>query len=864
MPFAEHTRRLSTDNLVKPGGFSVEPAAGRSACVPVLFSKTTSPSGVSPLVGWARVWVVVTVCLLVPGQFGQAWAEEPIDYSRDIRPILSTKCFTCHGPDEEAREAGLRLDSYAEAIQTLDSEERAIVPGDPDASELLARVTSSEDYLQMPPPETGKVVTPEEAELLRRWIAEGAVYTSHWSFRAIEPVALPEVQTNKWGRNEVDRFILAKLERTELSPSPPANSATLLRRLYLDLIGIPPTPAELEEFLRDQRPDAYEQQVEKLLASPHFGERWGRHWLDLARYADSNGYLGDELRPQSYRYRDWVVQAINEDMPYDRFTIEQLAGDLLPQATPAQKIATGFHANAMVNTEAGVDKEGDRVIQTVDRLSTVGTAWMGLTIACAECHTHKYDPISHREFYQMYAFFNSLEPDSLVIDVLPAPPETEKQKQEREKKMAEIAEKLQQAVSPKEDTDPLLERFLGVLSQPVDMREEADKEGLEHWLNDLKADTRKLAQEYEKVALQQPKPIEVKAMSVRERKQPRVTRIHHRGDYRQAKDEVEPDTPAFLPPLQPRNGAPDRLDLARWLVREDHPLTARTAVNHVWQHLFGRGLVETADNFGTTGSEPTHPQLLDWLALQFRESGWSRKELIRLIVHSETYRQSSVMTEQHRLKDPENRLLSRQSRWRLEGEVVRDVALAASGLLNPKIGGPSIRPPMNSRITEVSRNKDWKVSSGTEKYRRGIYILYRRATPFPMLTTFDAPASTASCPVRERSNSPLQALTLLNDPVFWECAQHLGARLSQSKSAKTEDWLAEGIRWSLSREPVAAELERLEQAYQEFAVNLEGKPNEQLQTLTGKLKSPLEPREQAARVLVARCLLNLEQFITRE
>lgn len=820
--------------------------------------------GVARLVCWRPVSLGVVLCWLAAGLCVPAWAEEPIDYSRDIRPILSTKCFTCHGPDEEAREAGLRLDSHEEAIRTLDSEERAIVPGDPDASELLARVISSEEYLQMPPPETGKVVTPEEADLLRRWIAEGAVYTSHWSFRPMEPVSPPEVTTRDWGRNEVDRFILARLERTDLSPASPAEPATLLRRLYLDVIGIPPTPAELEEFLRDERPDAYEQQVEKLLASPHFGERWGRHWLDLARYADSNGYLGDELRPESYRYRDWVIQAINEDMPYDRFTVEQLAGDLLPQATPAQKIATGFHANAMVNTEAGVDKEGDRVIQTVDRLSTVGTAWMGLTIACAECHTHKYDPISHREFYQMYAFFNSLEPDNLVIDVLPAPPETEKQKQEREKKMAEIAQKLQQAISPQEEQDPLVERFLGVLSQPVDMREEADKEGLEHWLNDLQAETRKLAREFEKVALQQPKPIEVKAMSVRERKQPRVTRIHHRGDYRQAKDEVQPDTPAFLPPLQPRNGSPDRLDLARWLVREDHPLTARTAVNHFWQHLFGRGLVETADNFGTTGSEPTHPQLLDWLAIQFQESGWSRKQMIRLIVQSETYRQSSEMTEQHRLRDPENRLLSRQSRWRLEGEVVRDVALAASGLLNPKIGGPSIRPPLNSRITEVSRNKEWKVSGGTEKYRRGLYILYRRATPYPMLTTFDAPASTASCPVRERSNSPLQALTLLNDPVFWECAQHLGARLSQSKSAGTEDWLAEAIRWSLSREPVAEELERLEQAYQEFAATLEGKSQEQLQSLTGKLKSPLEPREQAARVLVARCLLNLEQFITRE
>jgi mono/diheme cytochrome c family protein len=797
---------------------------------------------------------------------GAARSEEPVSYSRDIRSILSTKCFTCHGPDAEAREAGLRLDTQEDAVRMLDSGSRAVVPGDPQASELLARVTTADESLQMPPPETGKTVSREEAELLRRWIAAGAVYATHWSFRGIEPVTPPQLPTLRWGRNDVDRFILAKLTEADFAPSPPADRATLLRRLHLDLTGIPPAPADVAEFVGDERPDAYERHVEKLLASPHFGERWARHWLDLARYADSNGYLGDELRPQAYRFRNWVINAINDDMPYDRFTIEQVAGDLLPAATVAQKIATGFHANAMVNTEAGVDREGDRVIQTVDRLSTVGTAWMGLTIACAECHTHKYDPISHREFYEMYAFFNSLEPDDLVLDVLPAPAETEEQQHEREQQAAELIGKLRQAIpQPLHGaTDSVLDRFLDVLAQPEEMRAEADREDLEFWLNDLPAEARELARAYEEVALRKPRPTNVVAMSVREREQPRVTRIHHRGDYRQATEEVRPNTPAFLPPLRPRTSEPDRLDLARWLVRDDHPLTARTAVNHVWHHLFGRGLVDTADNFGTTGSEPTHPELLDWLALQFRESGWSRKALIRLIVSSETYRQSSMMTEHHRQRDPRNRLLARQSRWRLEAEVVRDAALAVSGLLNPKIGGPSIRPPLNSRITEVSRNGEWQVSSGAEKYRRGLYILHRRATPYPMLATFDAPDSTASCPVRERSNSPLQSLALLNDPVFWECAQHLGAKLARMQASDTREWLAAGIRETLSRQPVADEVERLERAYQEFTNVLKAVGDEHMQDLTGHLLSPLTPREQAARVLVARCLLNVEQFMTRE
>ncbi len=815
---------------------------------------------------YTRAAVVGLLCLRsLLASAEPVWADQRIDYSRDIRPILATKCFTCHGPDEQAREAGLRLDHRSAALLPLESGARAIVPGDTQQSELLARVISPDDGLRMPPAESGKELSPAEIDLLRHWIAEGAAYAEHWSFSPVRDVEAPRVGMESWIRNEIDAFVLARLEAAGLSPSPEADRRRLLRRLSLDLIGLPPTPEEVEEFARDERPDAYESQVEKLLASPHFGERWGRHWLDLARYADSNGYLGDEFRPQAYRYRDWVISAINQDLPYDQFTIEQIAGDLLPEATQQQKIATGLHANAMVNTEAGVDREADRVIQTVDRLNTVGTAWLGLTIACAECHAHKYDPISQREFYQMYAFFNTLEPDNLVIDVLPAPKEDEAKKQARLEKMqqleAQLRERLTQAAEGREQE---LQKHLGVVSQPVEARAEADREGLEHWLAELDAEAKKWVQDFEKLALQQPRPIEVKALSVRERTPPRITRIHHRGDFRQPGEVVQPATPAFLPPLHPRGATPDRLDLARWLVQPEHPLTARTAVNHVWQHLFGRGLVTTADNFGTTGSEPSHPELLDWLAGRFREGGWSRKALIRLIVTSSTYRQDSVFPETLQLRDPENILLARQSRLRLEGEIVRDVALSVSGLLNRRIGGPSIKPPLNSRITQVSRNQEWKVSSGTEKYRRGLYILFRRATPYPMLSTFDAPASTASCPARERSNSPLQALTMLNDPVFWECAQHLGRKLAGPGDASTRDWLRLAVRETLSREPLETELSRLEQLYQEYRDLLARESLESLRVLTGDDSPRGESPELAARVLVARSLMNLEEFITRE
>ena len=796
-------------------------------------------------------------------------AEQVVDYSRDIRPILARNCFACHGPDQGTLEAGLRLDRRDDALLELESGERAIVSGSPDESELVARIISTDSSLVMPPKETGKTLSPHEIELLKRWIQQGAPYARHWSFEPIVAPVVPNVRPesfSNWPRNEIDHFVFDRLNKEGLEPSPEADPLTLVRRLSLDLTGLPPSEEDIRTYLRETRPDAYERLVDRLLQSPHFGERWGRHWLDLARYADSNGYLGDELRGDAYRYRDWVIDAINNDQPYDQFTIEQIAGDLLNGATTQQQIATGFHRNSMKNTEAGADRELDRVVQAVDRLSTVGTVWLGLTVACAECHSHKFDPISHHEFYALYAFFNNLEEANIKLGEQIPPAASPEEQLAHQKELAKIAASLEQNKSIMAATgEQSLNQYLSILAQAPVSRAEPDREALDHWLADLDNDGKKLVQKYETAAqkLTAPKPILAPGISERTSK-PRQTFVHLRGDFRQPGDNVSPGTPDFLPPLSPRSDVADRLDLANWIVRRDHPLTSRTAVNHVWKHLFGRGLVETADNFGATGSEPSHPELLNWLALRLMDSGWSRKELIRTIVLSATYRQSSSQSKELSERDPQNVLVARQGRFRLEGEIIRDVALSASGLLNSKIGGPSIRPPLNSRITEVSRNREWKVSPGAEKYRRGMYILFRRATPYPMLTIFDSPDSTVSCPDRERSNSPLQALTLLNDPVFFECAQHLGRELAGQGVLPDDQWIPIAFERVLSRPVEPGELGRLMQVAQQLRQLLQEAPIAEIQDVTGELQQGIDPREQVVRVLVVRSLLNLDEFITRE
>jgi len=790
-----------------------------------------------------------------------AWADEAPDFARDVLPILSKQCFACHGPDEDTREGGLRLDAREHAIEELDSGSTAIIPGNTDHSELFVRVITDDEFLQMPPPETGKSLSTGEKQILRKWIESGANYSLHWAFQPIERPAPPLPKEDGWGRNEIDAFVQAKLHVADLSPSPEASPEELIRRLYLDLTGLPPSYEEVQEFASNPKDSAYEQIVDKLLASKHFGERWGRHWLDLARYADSNGYLGDELRPDAWRYRDWVIQAINNDMPYDQFSTEQIAGDLLKDATDSQRIATGFHRNAMENTEAGVDKEADRVVQTVDRLSTFGTIWMGMTVGCAECHTHKFDPLTHQEFYQLYAFFNNLESDKVVLGYHDQVAEDGKEAKQRESKIEAIVAEVQRDVDTLNPAQKeLVDEHLLTLAKPEKHRTEQEKESLEHWLADLPDETRKLLSTYEELAGKRPTPKQIVAPAVQQRRKPRQTFIHYRGDFRQPSDQVQPGTPSFLPALKSREEEADRVDLAKWLFHPKHPLTARTAANHIWQHLFLEGLFRTEDNLGVAGEPPTHPHLLDWLATELQENGWSRKSLIKTIVLSSTYRQSSQQTQQLKDVDPENRLLGRQFRYRLEAEIIRDVALSASGLICTDIGGHSIRPPMNKRLTSISRNKDWDVSRGEQRYRRGMYILFRRATPFPMLSTFDGPDSTSACAAREISNSPLQSLTLLNDPVFVECAQSLG---QQEFAAEEEAWISELFQRTLSRSPSSEELAASLDFYQELLDVLKDRKTSDLKAIVKDEKRGTPLIEQAAQVLMARSLMNLDEFITR-
>ncbi len=620
--------------------------------------------------------------------------------------MLSRNCLACHGPDPSKRAAGLRLDRRDEATKARDNGTAAIVPGDPDSSALILRITADEDTLHMPPKKSGNRLTADEIDRLTRWVQQGAVYSEHWAFVPPKAVSPPAVKDTSWPRHEIDRFLLARLEREGLKPSAEADRFVLLRRLSFDLRGLPPTPEEVSAFEKDARPDAYERAVDRFLNDPAFGERWARMWLDLARYADSAGYGSDPLRLNIWRYRDWVIDAFNRNLPYDRFTIEQLAGDLLPESTLEQKVATAFNRNTMTNTEGGTDDEEFRVAAIKDRVDTTVQVWMGLTMGCAKCHSHKYDPITQEEYYRVFAIFNQTadndQPDERPT--LPAP-------------TAEMNAK----------------------NQEIDAR-----------LAPLKRLRETFAVSDQIAALEKvrPKAPPVPIMVELPANQRRVTKLLRKGNFLDPGDPVEPGTPAAFHALSqdaPRN----RLGLAQWLVDPKNPLTARVAVNRFWSQIFGAGLVETEEDFGTQGDLPSHPELLDWLAVRYRDSGWDTKALLRWIVTSATYRQSSNVTPELLAKDPRNRLLARAPRFRLDAEMVRDQALALSGLLSRKIGGPSVFPPQPEGLWQAAFNgqRTWATSAGEDRHRRALYTFWRRTVPYPSMATFDAP-SRETCTIR--------------------------------------------------------------------------------------------------------------------
>jgi hypothetical protein len=789
-------------------------------------------------------WVKPLAIVLLSSLSALGGEKAAVDYTRDIRPILSNNCFKCHGPDEEARKADLRLDTTAGALADRGGY-RAINRDEPAKSELLLRVTSADDTEHMPPPESGLKLSRDQIAILRKWIDQGAPIEQHWSLRPIRRTSVPLVDSS-WPRNEIDAFILAKLRDQKIVPSPEATPYTLIRRVYLDVLGLPPTPAEVEGFIEDRSSDAYPKMVDRALASPHYGERWGRHWLDQARYADTNGYSLDAERTM-WPYRDWVIQQLNNDMPFDRFTIEQLAGDLLPNPSREQLIATGFHRNTLINEEGGTDVEQFRVESVVDRVNTTGIVWLGLTIGCAQCHTHKFDPISHHEYYRMFAFFNNCE------DANSRTPTLDVVKPEQQQKLNELDKKIVAA------NDAIAEyKRQHILKVEADhalggkASTEPDKRQVE-----LAANLARLQDEKKQYAATIPQ-----TMILRERTTPRETNVLIRGDFLRKGEHVFPDTPSILPKLPVSKAPRTRLDLARWLVGRDNPLTARVTVNRIWARYFGRGLVETENDFGLQGTPPSHPELLDWLANKFVDQGWSLKKLHRVILNSATYRQASAVRPELAEVDPLNRLLGRQSRLRVEAEIVRDLGLAVSGLLSDTIGGPSVHPPQSDDVfafTQVRRA--WPTSTGSERYRRGMYTFFMRSAPYPMLTTFDTPVFNVACTFRQRSNTPLQSLTMANDETMIETARALGRRAFEHATTD-RDQISFAFRLCFARNADPLELQRLVDYIAQQRHNFVLTP-ENARKLAGD--SSVKPVEDAAAwTAIARVLLNLDEFITRE
>lgn len=722
--------------------------------------------------------------------------------------ILKKNCAGCHNVNSV--NGGLALDS-----------KEAILKGGnrgPAAPVILEAIKHTGD-LKMP--KGGKKLADAEIATLEKWVSDGMPApasfvaakrrtSKHWAFQPVRP---------KPAGATIDSFILAKLQEKGLSLSPRADKRTLLRRVHLDLTGLPPTPAQLEAFLKDDSPNAYEKVVDQLLASQAYGERWGRHWLDVARYSDTDGYTIDAPR-DIWPYRDWVLNAINKDMPFDQFVIEQVAGDLLPSPTNDQLIATGFHRNTPSNYEGGIDFEQYRVEAVADRVATTGSAFLGLTLACARCHDHKYDPVTQREFYQIFAFWNGVD----EID-------KEEDRKYFNRPFLEIGTDEEKARQAKWDADfQTLE--LKIRKHQETLTENADK------------DPTLIALRKELAELRKQKPKLLRTLIMKERPTPRESYIHLGGDFTRKGSAVQPGGISVLPPM-PANA--NRLDFAKWLVAKDNPLTPRVTVNRIWQKYFGRGIVDTESDFGVVGDRPTHPELLDYLAASFIESGWSQKALHKLIVSSATYQQASLPRPDAAAVDPENKLLAKQNRLRLDAEIIRDSALVSSGLLTEQLGGPSFYPPIPSgalNVTQVVR--EWKTATGPERYRRGMYTFFQRSAAHPSLTVFDAADGITSCTRRIRSNSPLQALTLLNDEASVEFAAALGQRILKEAPAEDPARLRHGFELAVQRTPRPRETERL------------------LRFVRQQRDSMPEANDTAVWTSVARVLLNLDEFMTRE
>lgn len=768
-----------------------------------------------------------------------------VQFNRDIRPILSENCFQCHGPDEHQRKAKLRLDRRESALA-----KHAIVPGKVAESLLMDRIESTNAEEHMPPEKSGKKLTSHQIELLRQWIEQGARYEQHWSLIPPQRGSIPTVKQTAWPRNPIDHFILARLEKEHLASAPEADKPIMLRRVTLDLTGLPPTPSELNAYLADKSSHAYEKVVDRLLQSPRFGEQMAVHWLDLARYADTNGYNNDEDRSQ-WMWRDWVINAFNRNMPYDQFIIEQLAGDLLPNATIEQKIATGFNRNHVLTTEGGIIDEEYRVEYVVDRVHTTSTVFLGLSMQCARCHDHKFDPITQKEYYSFFAFFNNIAEKTVGFNqarvsepFLKIP--TEEQKTQRTKLTARQKELMKQQTSGIPVIGP-------ILAQP-----------------DIKSSSQLAAMELKTVE-KQLKELEnaiPATMIMQEMPTTRKTYVLKRGQYDQHGDTVTAGVPVSLPPWIP--GAPNnRLGLARWLVEPSHPLTARVAVNQWWQTLFGTGIVETVEDLGSQGAWPSHLELLDWLADELIRNHWDVKAMLKLMVTSATYRQSSRVTPELVERDPKNRLLAHGPRYRLPAETIRDNALAVSGLLKECIGGPSVMPYQPDGLWQdvsVERRAVYKQDVGDNLYRRSMYTFWKRTCPPPGMMTFDAPDRETCTIRRARTNTPLQALVLLNDPTYLEASRKLAERVFHNGD-KDEARLNELYQLVLCRNPNPIEQATLLTLLGKSRERFKASPEKAKQLLSVGASKPdgkFDAIELASWTTLCSLVLNLDETISKE
>ena len=736
-----------------------------------------------------------------------------IDFNFHVKPILSDRCFACHGPDANTREADLRLDleetAYAALKETPDA--HAIVPGKPGESMVYLRITTDDPDLVMPPPSSNLKLTQYEIRLIEKWIRQGAEYEDHWAFLPPEKTELPEVKNKDWPQNEIDYFVLERMERAGLEPNEPADKEHLLRRVSVDLTGLPPDLELMDAFLADDSPEAYEKIVDKLLASPAYGEKMALHWLDVGRYADSFGYQDDDRRTQ-WPWRDWVIHAFNKNMPYDEFLLWQLAGDMLPDATKEQILATAFNRNHKITEEGGVIEEEYRVTYNIDKTNTFSKGILGITMECAQCHDHKYDPFSQQDYFELYAFFNNTPEKGLEGLVGSNPAKT-----------------------------------------PILYITDEDVEGILNFVN--KPDTGRMM------------------VSVMEelRDTVRPTFVLNRGLYDSPGERVFPATPESILPLDTTRYPRNRLGLAQWTISKDNPLTARVFVNQIWNKIFGRGIVESTGDFGAQGSLPSHPELLDYLAVSFMEHDWDIKWLVKELVMTATYRQSARITEKKQLLDPDNLFLARASRLRLPAELIRDHVLFSSGLLVRELGGPSFKPYQPEGIWEVTSSGRGTLARyvqdhGKDLYRRGLYGFIKLTVPPPSMLIFDA-SNRDQCEVeRQRTNTPLQALVMLNDPTVLEASRVLAGTLLAQKQLSDQERITRAFRRILCRMPREKEMELLLEYYQQELQRYSAQPekaNAFLQAGEYPHRPGIDPVQQAALMSLIHGIYNLEETITR-